>query len=182
MAQRKRGPRPSDQLVGLTERDGGFTTKETSGALNPPGTFAAWEDHERVVEGPVRSTDIMQFRRDHGDALDRPGAYFGGYQEEDTTYLDVSRRFVGPTRVERALEFGRQQGQVSVYDVEDDALHYTHTAPDVPEESQYGYSERMAQATRSQKQARKLEPGPERSQRVEHMVDAIFEAQNLRRQ
>lgn len=183
---------PSDQLVGLAGRYGGFSTKESSGALDRPGAYTSWQDTEQVIEGPVRSTDVMQYRQEHSEELSRPGAYFGGYREPegvrqasvgregDTTYLDVSRRFVGPTRVERALEFGRKQGQVSVYDT-DAGLSYVHENPDVPDESKYSYSASMAESVRAQKRAREQPPGPERSRHVEEMVDAIYSAQNLKR-
>lgn len=168
---------PSDQLVGLAARYGGFSTKESSGALNRPGAYASLEGTEEVVSDQMKSTDVMRYRKEHGTELARPGAYFGGYREPegvraeatgregDTTYLDVSRRFVGPTRVERALEFGRKQGQVSVYDT-DAGLKYVHENAGVPEESKYGYSADMADAVRAQK-----------SGRVTEMVDAIDRSQ-----
>lgn len=168
---------PSDQLVGLAARHGGFSTKEASGAVDRPGAYASWAGTEEVVSGQMKSTDVMKYRKEHGTELSRSGAYFGGYREPegprneavgregDTTYLDVSKRFVGPTRVERALEFGRKQGQVSVYDT-DAGLNYVHENSGVPEESKYGYSADMADAARAQK-----------SGRVGEMVDAVERSQ-----
>lgn len=170
-------PQPPDHLVGLAARHGGFSTKEDSGALNRPGAYASWEGTEQVISGQMKSTDVMKYRKEHGTELNRAGAYFGGYREpeglrdknlqrpDDTTYLDVSRRFVGPNRVERALEFGRKQGQVSIYDT-DAGLKYAHENAGVAEDDKYSYSADMADATRAQK-----------SGRVTEMVDAIERSQ-----
>jgi hypothetical protein len=189
---RKTGPRSNVDLVTLAQNHGGFSVKEGSGRHGPPGAYAAWQGQEKVISGAMTSNDVRSFRSEHADRLAGPNAYLGGYREPegvrqkspqregDTTYLDVSRRFVGPTRVERALEFGRKQGQVSVYDT-DSGLHYSHSNPAVPDDSKYEYSANMASAARTQKDARTLPPGPERAGRVEEMVDSIFAAQNLKR-
>ena len=188
---------PNVNLVTLAQQQGGFTTSERTGELNPPGTFASYQDQEQMVEGTLRSTDVQRFREQHAETLQEPGAYLGGYREPegirqktpqragDETYLDVSKRFVDEpfsmSRKGRALDFARGQGQVSIYDT-DEGLSYVHENPAVPEDRKYDYSAEMAGSVRSQKEARSLAPGPERSSRVEEMVDAIFRAQSLKRQ
>lgn len=194
MANRNKGhgPRPNVDFVTMAQNHGGFSEKESSGNWGKSGAYSALEGSELVVEGPLRSTDVMQFRRQNAERLAEPGAYFGGYREPegirqksperagDETYLDVSRRFIGPQRLERAREFARGQGQISVFDT-DAGLAYTHENPEVPEDSKYEYSAHMAQSAREQKQARSLKPGAARTEHVEAMVDSIFAAQNLKR-
>lgn len=174
----QRGPRPSVDLQTLVERDTGFSQKEETGALNPPGTFASHIEGEETVEN-VTTRDIAAYRRRHHRELTQPGVYLGGYREGETTYLDQSRRFTGPTRVEEALNWGRRQGQVSVYDVDDDEVHFTHTSPDVPEGQEFDYSEKMAQGTRKQWAARGVPEGPSRTRHVEEMVDSVQQAQGI---
>ena len=194
MVQRNKrpGPRPSVDFVTMAQNHGGFSEKEGSGNWGKSGAYASYEDSERVVEGPLRSTDVSRYRQDHAERLAEPGSYFGGYREPegirqksperagDETYLDVSRRFIGPQRVERAREFARGQGQVSIYDT-DAGLNYVHTNPEVPAGSKYEYSAHMADSVRAQKQARSQKPGAARTEHVEAMVDSIFAAQNLKR-
>lgn len=178
MAVPGRGPRPSIDLQTLVERDSGFSQEESTGALNPPGAFASHMDSEETVKD-VSTRDIAAYRRRHHRELTEPGAYLGGYREGDTTYLDRSRRFEGPTRVEEALTWGREQGQVSVYDTEEDQTHYAHTNKNVTGEDQYPYSESMAQGARSQWAARGTPPGPSRTRHVDEMVDSVVQAQGI---
>lgn len=191
-----RKQQPNVNLVTMAQNLGGFTADERTGALDPPGTYASYRDQEQVVEGTLSSNDVRQFRIQHSDLLQQPRNYLGGYREPegvrqrspqregDETYLDVSQRFVDEpysgSRKMRAMDFARGQGQVSIYDTEE-GLDYVHTNPEVPEDDKYAYSAEMASATRSQIDAREMSPGPERSSRVEEMVDAIFRAQGLKR-
>lgn len=180
MARRRKGPLPSVSLVDLSQKHGGFTTDETTGQIDPPGTFASVAGHERVVEGTLRATDVTRYRRDKAAVLSGEGMFLGGYREPfgtrqrspqregDTTYLDVSRQFIGPNRVEEAVAWARPEGQVSVYDADTNSLHYVHTSDHVPEDQQYAYSASMADAVRAQKAGR-----------VEEMVDAVVQAQGI---
>lgn len=192
MATAKKGPVPSVDLVTLAQNHGGFSVKESSGQHGRGGAYTAREGSESLITGTLRSTDVSQFRREHAEELAKPGAYFGGYREPagvrqkspqregDATYLDVSQRFIGPDRVERAVEFARGQGQVSIYDTSS-GLHYSHEDERVPEDQKYEYSAHMADAVRAQKKGRTVGHAAGRAPHVEDMVDAIFQAQNLKR-
>lgn len=191
MASRNK-PQPSVNLVTMAQNHGGFSVKEDSGNFGKSGAYASKEGSEQVVEGTLRSTDVTRYRQDHAEELGKPGAYLGGYREPDgirqkspqrpgdETYLDVSQRFIGPGRAERAVEFARGQGQVSVFDT-DAGLKYVHENPDVPAEDKYSYSAHMADAARAQKKGRVEKDAHGRAPHVEDMVDAIFRAQNLKR-
>lgn len=176
-------------LVTMAQNHGGFSVKEDSGNFGAKGTYASWEGTEDVVEGTLTSNRVRQFREGNAGALARPGAYLGGYREpegvrqrtpqrpDDVTYLDVSRRFTGPSRVERALEFGRKQGQVSVYDTEA-GLQYVHENAAVPEKDRYSYSAEMADATRAQKSGRSDELADAVIRAQSHVVGGINEARD----
>lgn len=183
-------PRNVD-LVTLTHLHGGASGKEGERELNPPGAFASWDGHEELLDRPVTATDIMRYRSKKAQALSEPDAYVGTYREPagvrqrdpqrtgDETYLDVSRRFVGPGRVDRARSFARQQAQISFYDT-DAGLKYTHENWAVPPGDKYDYSSRMRSAAQIQKKARKHPPGDARTGRVDEMLRAIDAAQNLK--
>lgn len=191
-----KGRQPNVNLVTLAQNQGGFSVNEHSGEVNPPGAFVAYEDAQQVVTGPLRSTDVAQFRSRYSDRLQDPENYLGGYREpagirqkspqrpDDETYLDISRRFVdeegAAPRLDRAMEFARGQAQISIYDT-DAGLRYVHESPDVPEDQKYQYSAHLADAARAQKRARQLDPSEARTEQVEAMVDSIFAAQNLKR-
>ena len=178
-------------MATMAANHGGFSQKEESGNWGHGGAYASWQDYEKVIDGPLRTTDVTNYRRQHQDQLAAPGAYLGGYREPagtrqkspgrlgDEVYLDVSRRFIGRGRLERAKEFARGQGQVSVFDT-DQGLAYVHESPDVPEPDKYTYSAHMADAVRAQKLARSASVGSERQSRVGEMTDALFAAQNLK--
>jgi hypothetical protein len=183
-------PRNVD-IVTLTHLHGGSTAREGSHEFNPPGAFASWEDHERMLDRSPTAVDLLRYRQDEAQALSQPDAYLGTYREPagvrqrspertgDETYLDVSRRFVGPRRVEEARKFGREQNQVSIFDT-DEKLKYVHENPAVPTDDKYPYSASMAGAARTQRYARELPPGPMRTAQVESMVDDIEAAQSLK--
>lgn len=183
-------PRNVD-FVTLTHLHGGASGKEGEPELNPPGAFASWEGHEELIDRPVTATDIMRYRSKKAKALSQPDAYMGTYREPagvrqrdpertgDETFLDVSRRFVGPGRVDRARAFAREQAQISFYDT-DAGLKYVHENWAVPPADKYIYSARMRGAAQIQKQARKLPPGEVRTGRINEMLAAIDSAQGLK--
>jgi hypothetical protein len=185
--------RPNVDLVTLAQNHGGFSVKEASGRHGGPGTYASRGGSETMVTGTLTANTVREFRRQHAAELESPGAYLGGYREPgpavrqkspqrpgDETYLDVSKRFIGEGRLPRAIDFARREGQISVYD-SDQGVVYAHQNPAVPEDRAYPYASAMAAGARAQRSARAMPRGPERTRRVEEMVDAIELAQRQKR-
>lgn len=97
--------------------DGGFTL--TAG-LNPDaghdGFAVAYGAHEFREPAPLTAKGLLDFRNEHLPLLrSDPELRVGGWHNPDDgrVYLDISRVF--PTR-EEAIQFGREQGQLSIYD------------------------------------------------------------------
>ena len=158
--------------------EAGFSIKESSGRSGGKGTYASHANAESVVSS---TADIARFRQDRSEDLSQGGAYLGGWHYDDQRYLDVSRRFVGRGRVDRARDFGRRNGQIGLYDTEHGELPTFAPKGGGLGKGETGmkYSEHMAMAARAQAEGRKSGSMDEIRQHANVLADQVWEAEQL---
>lgn len=108
-------------LTMLKGAEGGFSLKrDLSPSTAKDGYYAAFGAYEHKI--PMRrmqSGYIEGFRDAHSEVLKQRGTYIGGWHNQDdgNVYLDISRRFRSK---KEAIEWGREQGQLAIYDAKND--------------------------------------------------------------
>lgn len=158
--------------------EAGFSVKEGSGRAGGKGTYASHAGQEAVVQN---TADIAQFRHQNAERLGSPGAYLGGWNYNDDRYVDVSRRFIGSGRIDRAREFGRQNAQIGLYDTEAGELPTFQPKGGGLGRGETGmkYSEHMAMAARAQAEGRKSGSMNDIRAHASVLADQVWEAEQV---
>lgn len=109
-----------ERIALQAQKDGGATIKvspEGVVSAGPTNGFVVSDGrYQRVVPADeFTGKDISAYWRDHRGVLSDPETFLGVWQEDGVVYLDVSRRM---DTLNQAIEEGKAQGQLSVYDVE----------------------------------------------------------------
>ncbi len=159
--------------------EAGFSVKEGSGRPGGKGTYASFHGAEKVVENTAQ---IAKFREQNSTNLSRRGRYLGGWNYDDQRYLDVSRRFIGGGRVDRARDFGRRNAQIGLYDTEHGELPTFQPKGGGLGKGKEGmkYSEHMAGAARSQLAGRQAGSMEEVRAHASELADQVWEAQQIK--
>lgn len=92
---------------------GGYSANPHTGAEPSSGFMVSRYGHEDVVEGTAQPEHIDAYLGKHG-AHFGPEDFHGGWMDSGKTFLDESVNL--PSRRE-AMDFGRDNAQVAVYDV-----------------------------------------------------------------
>lgn len=161
--------------------DAGFSVKESSGRSGGKGTYASHAGLEAEVSN---TADIASYRHQNADRLQSRGAYLGGWNYDDSRYVDVSRRFIGRNRATRARMFGQDNDQIGLYDTEAGELP-TFTPPGGGlgrGEQGMKYSENVAMARRSQRAGRQAGSMDEVRAHATELADRVWDAEQIVKQ
>jgi hypothetical protein len=97
-------------------REGGFSLSRNG--HEPKGGFmVAIPGNEEVLDaGEVGTQALGEYMSRHRSALNKPGAYLGGWVDHETrkVYLDVAENV---TSEDEARRRGKERGEIAIYDI-----------------------------------------------------------------
>lgn len=111
-------PRPvvsGQDLSRQLQTEGGFSVDPYTGQTPQSGSMASAFGAEEQYPGTVSPSQIESYAQRRGPHMQSTGAYMGGWQDDDTAYLDQSRRFGDR---DQAMEYGRRNAQRAMYDLD----------------------------------------------------------------
>lgn len=111
-------PRPvvsGQDLHRQLQTEGGFSVDPYTGQVPQSGTMVSTQGAEEQYPGTAYPSQIESYAQRRGPHMQATGAYMGGWQEDDTGFLDQSRRFQDR---DQAMEYGRRNAQRAMYDLD----------------------------------------------------------------
>lgn len=101
--------------------DKGGTTKDLLGNVPITGFMVSELGGLEVPLSEFSVQDIEHVIAENKNALFGSGAYIGTRVDRETVYIDYSVNFTGPGR---ALDFGRRNGQKTIYSLDTEKVIY----------------------------------------------------------
>lgn len=117
--------RPAKEFQDKLDSDGGFTYDPRDDQFVSGGVMASVFGGEKEVNpAPATDVDINHFQASNQKSLLSSGQFFGGWRYGGSDFLDRSVQFTDPppppSALDRAMDFGKKNAQIGVYDADDD--------------------------------------------------------------
>lgn len=106
-----------EQFAAHVAEHGGATVSPKTGTSPQSGYVTSDWGSEETHEGLPTADHVRSFLKTHQDALKARGAHLGGWVQDGTTFLDVSRRY---PNARAGMAAGRRNAQYGVYDIDHD--------------------------------------------------------------
>lgn len=111
-------PRPvvsGQELHQQLRAEGGFSVDPSTGRSPQSGAMVSTYGAEEQYPGMVSPAQIESYAQRRGPHMQASGSYMGGWQQDETTFLDQSRRFQDRSQ---AMEYGRRNAQRAMHDLD----------------------------------------------------------------